>query len=330
MCGNGSASTVRKRWSLPAACLLAAAGGGCNEPEMKRFSPPSQPQREQAIGDTRGLSDTLKRAFTPDADFEPIRPPGSSDWLARHPEAGQTFDQFVAAKPNRPDRVRRTLYLLPLGQFGPDRGPPLADLEEFAQVFFGLPVKRLDALELEGAGLTTRTNVHTAGRQFLTGDILRLLEDRLPRDAYCLVGLTMDDLYPEESWNFVFGQASLARRVGVWSFARYDPAFYGDEPAAGGSRVLLLRSAKVLAHETCHMFGMRHCIYFECLVNGSNHLAESDARPLHLCPVCLRKLQWSTRFDVVDRYRKLKTLYERFGFDDEAAWIDGRFKRIGQ
>jgi archaemetzincin len=58
----------------------------------------------------------------------------------------------------------------------------------------------------------------------------------------------------------------------------------------------------VLEHETGHMVGLAHCIYFNCLMNGSNHLAESDRRPLHLCPVCLRKLQWSIGFDVVARY----------------------------
>jgi hypothetical protein len=34
-------------------------------------------------------------------------------------------------------------------------------------------------------------------------------------------------------FNFVFGQASLNDRVGVYSFARYDPAFYGYTRAAG-------------------------------------------------------------------------------------------------
>jgi hypothetical protein len=41
------------------------------------------------------------------------------------------------------------------------------------------------------------------------------------------------------------------------------------------------------------MFGIEHCVWFRCLLNGSNHFAESDARPSHLCPVDLRKLQLS-------------------------------------
>lgn len=32
----------------------------------------------------------------------------------------------------------------------------------------------------------------------------------MPKDAFCIVGITMIDLYPKDSWNFVFGQASLS------------------------------------------------------------------------------------------------------------------------
>jgi len=39
----------------------------------------------------------------------------------------------------------------------------------------------------------------------------------------------MTDFYPKESWNYVFGHASLKRWVGVFSFARYDPLFWNEE-----------------------------------------------------------------------------------------------------
>ena len=110
---------------------------------------------------------------------------------------------------------------------------------------------------------------------------------------------------PQPSWNFVFGQASIRDRVGVYSFARYDPAFYGEARTSGYEVLLFRRSCKVLAHETSHMFGLTHCTFFNCLMNGSNHLAESDRRPLHLCPVCLRKLQWSVGFDVLSTLHRL-------------------------
>jgi archaemetzincin len=75
--------------------------------------------------------------------------------------------------------------------------------------------------------------------------------------------------------------------------------------------------------------GIEHCIWYRCLMNGSNHLAESDARPLHLCPVDLRKLQWSVGFDVAERYRVLCDVYRRAGFGDEAQWMEKRIQAIG-
>lgn len=128
--------------------------------------------------------------------------------------------------------------------------------------------------------------------------------------------------------NFVFGQASLKERVGVYSFARYDPAFYGEERQRGYRKLILWRSCKVLSHEIGHMFGLEHCIYFRCVMNGSNHLKESDARPLYLCPVDLRKLQYSIKFGIVERYLELLKFYEKSDFFNEAKWIKERLSKI--
>lgn len=76
------------------------------------------------------------------------------------------------------------------------------------------------------------------------------------------------------------------------------------------------------------MFGLQHCIYFRCVLNGSNHLKESDSRPIHLCPVCIRKLQYSIRFDVVHRYAKLLLFYKGNGLDKEVKWTENRLRWI--
>jgi archaemetzincin len=110
----------------------------------------------------------------------------------------------------------------------------------------------------------------------------------------------------------------------VFSFCRYDPAFYGKARTEGYRKLLLRRSVKVLAHETGHMFGLKHCVHYSCIANGSNHLQEADRRPLHLCPVCLRKLHHAVGFDVEERYRKLAELYRELGFEKEAAWVTAR------
>jgi archaemetzincin len=292
-----------------------------------KFKPPDEIRRQKAIGPTAELAQTLQRAFEAADDFEPMPSPGPGDWLAVHPEIGQTFEGFVKSKPNRPDNVRSTIYLQPLGSFTEGRPRFLEELSSFAAAYFALPVRVLPTIRPD-KGINSRINPYTKKPQLLTSDILGILKDRLPEDAFCLLAITMADLYPDESWNFVFGQASLRSRVAVYSFARYDPVFYGRQRSADYDKLLLRRSCKVLAHETAHMFGLTHCIYFHCVINGSNHLAESDARPMRLCPVCLRKLHHSTGFDVVTRYRRLQDFYNAADFKDEAGWVKRRLDFI--
>jgi archaemetzincin len=301
-----------------------------------RFAPPTRAQQLAAIGPTTALPRPLQRALEPRDDFLPIPEPEPSDWLANlanHTEGGQTFNQFTRSLPNRPDKHhkhRSKLYLQPVGRFNESDGPSLDQMRRFTAAFFMMEVVVLPPWDWAQNHVTSRRNPWTGQMQLLTGDILNALRARLPKDAFALLGITMTDLYPDPNWNFVFGQASARDRVGVYSFTRYDPRFYGQVPTADSRKLMLRRSSKVLAHETCHMFGIEHCVWFHCLMNGSNHLAESDARPLHLCPVDLRKLQWSIGFDAVERYRRILDFHWQVGFEDEAQWLEKRLLFISQ
>ena len=293
-----------------------------------RFTPPGPHERRRAIGLTEECAERLRKALEPGGDFRLIPQPGPHDWLANHDEPGQSFEDFVRSRPNEPDDVWKRIYLQPLGELPAGKGPPLERLVQFAEAFFAMDVAILPMAELAAGEITTRANPYTGQVQLLTGDILAYLRRRVPDDAYCVLGITVYDLYPDPAWNFVFGQASLRDGIGVYSFARYDPAFYGEQ-VEDAEKLILRRCCKVLAHETAHMFGIQHCIFFHCLMNGSNHLEESDARPLHLCPVDLRKLHFSVGFDVVDRYRRLHDFCAAVGFDDEARWLAERHERVG-
>lgn len=290
------------------------------------FKPPGTAERLSAIGSTEGLPEALRLALDPGSDFKHIPAPNPGDWLAEHPEPGQTFDAFVREGNRKPNRVRNRLYLQPLGEFHRDRSPSIETLGEYGAAYFGMDMAILSTLDLQGAGFRTRGNPWTGELQVLTTDVLAYLKTKLPKDAFCVLAITMEDLYPHPSWNFVFGQASSRDRVGIFSFARYDPAFYGDIRGKDYHQLMLRRSCKVLVHEIAHMFGLDHCIFFWCVMNGSNHLRESDARPLQLCPVCLRKLNFSVGFDVVTRYERLLRFYQKVGFEDDARWTN---KRLG-
>ncbi|MDF2695409.1 MAG: hypothetical protein K0S65_3792 [Labilithrix sp.] len=232
------------------------------------------PAQRAAIGDTKHLPRALARALRADG-FSLLPAPGASDWLRAHPERGQTFADYVASHPMRSGESRRTLALLPIGvPVGDAAGnAPPGLLRTYAEAFFQMPTRLLPSVSLEEMQVRRRTNSFTGKEQLLAPDVLAYLKSKLPNDAFAVCGFTNEDLYPEESWNFVFGQASMWERVGVFSFARYDPTFFGAPREKGHERAMRRRCINVLAHETSHMFGLAHCVFFACLMNGSNHLA---------------------------------------------------------
>ena len=281
--------------------------------EKPPFTPPDAEQRMDALGRDPEPIFTNLVGF-----FEPIPAPGSRDWLASHEETGQTYRQYELSLPNRPDEVRSKIYILPLGKFEED-DPPLEQVREYTGLFFGLPVVLLEPSSKPE--VTKRTNDFTQQEQWHAGELLDLLESKLPKDAYCLLGVTMTDIYPDEEWNYVFGLASLNRRVGVYSLARYDPEFFGDSRGENWRVDGLEKSCKVLAHETGHMLGMAHCIFYDCLMNGSNNLGEMDRQNSFLCPICLRKLKHALGIDLHKRYQDLLQFFERNQLEEQSEWL---------
>lgn len=241
--------------------------------------------------------------------------PEPGDWLDTHPEPGQTFDEYRLSNPNRPTSTRNTIYLQPLGRFRPAEARLLAATADILGRFYGMPVKTLDPIGLDIVPERARRRHPEWGdRQILSTFVLDLLRDRRPADAVAMLALTTADLWPGAGWNFVYGQASLSERVGVWSLYRN-----GDPEKE--FPVCLSRTLKTAVHETGHMLGIWHCTAFECGMNGSNHRAESDARPLGFCPACEMKVWWACRLDPVPRYERLAAFAKAHGLDvEEQFW----------
>jgi archaemetzincin len=247
----------------------------------------------------------------------PLEQPRPGDWLTEHPEPGQTFEQYLAASPVRRGRDRNTLYLCLLGNFSVPQRDILERTREYLGLFFDVPVVIRRHLALGNIPAPARrTHPDWGDDQVLSTYVLReVLEPDRPDDALAYLALTASDLWPGKGWNFVFGQANLRMRVGVWSIYR------NGDPAAGEAayRLCLRRTLVTATHETGHILTMKHCTAYACLMNGSNHQAERDSRPLHLCPVCLRKLLWNLRAEPVPYLRRLEAFCSRHGLE-EADW----------
>jgi archaemetzincin len=244
--------------------------------------------------------------------------------LAAHPEHGQTFAEYLQAQPNRPTSARHTLYILPIGPFTETQWHVLSISAEFLSHYFRLPVKVLPQRSLNELPPRSGRD-HFGDFQLHTGTLLsRVLWPSLPSDAAALLGLTAIDLYPEASWNFVFGEATFTARVGVWSLARFgnpdfDPTFL---------RKVLRRTLSTATHETGHMFGMAHCTKHHCNMNGANSLEEADRTRLTLCAECLAKLTWLTAARAVSWLDDIERFLHAHQLDEDAAQFGALHKAL--
>jgi archaemetzincin len=295
-----------------------------------KFKIPNKTSRLRAIGNISKLpDDSFKKILKTAENFHnPIYAPEEDDWLSNQEEDGQTFNQFLYDRYNLMSINRNIIYINPLQEM-PQQF--LDNLYLYCQSFFyTMQVKLINIVSLQSLKVKSRINQYSKKIQYHAGQINSKTVKYVPNDAHCMISILLDDLYPESSWNYVFGLASIDERVGVFSFARYSSSFEKKNEAINFDNYLLYCSCSTLTHEICHTFGLEHCIYYTCLMNGCNNMEEAKKQPLYECPVCLRKLQYSIGFDILERYKKMLNVTKMFGgyFDNARKWYENRINSI--
>lgn len=285
----------------------------------------------------------------PEKDFKPIKnkliplhvkmpEPNPGDWLSYHKEKNLTFEQYKRQKPVRADEKRNKIYVQPIGDFDQNELKLISTTAEYLETFYGLktvilPTKHDSVVPEKNRRHSTIINWNehftaivseTDVVQLQTEYILNtILKPTLPADAAVMIALCDLDLYPNESYNFVFGQAQLKNRVGVWSFARF-----GNPSDPNEYNTVLLRTLKTASHETGHMFSIKHCSRYLCIMNGSNHLEESDRKPTWLCPDCLEKFCWNFSVEPKIHFENLQFFWKNHMFSKEANGYEKFIKAI--
>jgi archaemetzincin len=272
---------------------------------------------------TRAALNLLQEGYdsvdSQDKGWQKLDAQNLTGWLSLFPEAPQTLENYQNSNPVRPAPERKTIVIQPLGNWNEQR--ELRVLKDYAEIFFQLPARLEKPLSLNsvenqarGSGATNRVG----GKQYHSTSIInQILIPRVPRDAVLYFGVTNVDLYTD-GLNFVFGQAALKERAGVYSLCRYRPEFWNAKPGPHDDKMALRRACQILNHETGHMFGITHCVFYRCSMNGSNSLEEADSAPIEFCPVCHSKLQWNIGFDAKKRFAELRDFFTAHGLADEA------------
>lgn len=287
-------------------------------------------------------------------------------WLSPSPVNGIN-QKFVPTGTNLGDKYPDgKIYLLPIGKFSGKGFNHFNELARFAEIYLGIPVVILNGIDIDvnftdkkvywtnsvsesssngessipPSKIALESRFYGKHHQIGIASLLYMLRQNIPNDALSVIGLTMSDLYREQSDLFVAGWAAGGDHVAVFSFFRYDPSltfsnsdWYNIRRNQRMSqehiqKLTFQRSCKLLVHEIGHLLGIGHCIFFECCMNGSGHLEEDFRQPMHLCPVDLHKLQTLVGFNVLTRYENLLKFYQHHGMNEEAEWISRRIDFI--
>lgn len=94
------------------------------------------------------------------------------------------------------------------------------------------------------------------------------------------------------------------------------------------------RVCRTASHELGHCFGIDHCMYYACSMQGTASVGEDAAQPPYLCPIDLAKVLHATSTMDTDRYNAILAFCEKPAYKNEhifapfAAWIKGRLNEL--
>jgi archaemetzincin len=288
---------------------------------------------KQGLGPLDDVEAGLRVAFSDAQGHELLPPPGPRTWRRLRPEAPQSVADFRAEGPNSCVAPRDRIALLPLGQFpfevvadegfvGMVRTPELTAIAAVLAAFFATPVDTLRVEAFPAARIPRR--IRDGRAQYDARALLDRAAVRLPKNAHSMLALVNVDLFVLSEQAYAYGWSTLHNRLGVIGFSRLEPGAHGELAPEDAPGALLRRGLRVAVHEVGHMFGLGHCQVFRCAMNGIADLADLDATPLRLCPLCLRKLHIVTGLDPRARDAALLAVFTELGITEEARWVAER------
>jgi archaemetzincin len=312
--------------------------------------------------------------------YKPIPPPGPNDWLMNHKEYGQTFNEYknfgfheiqaIKGKMGNKNLIKKeVIYIAPLNyNINPSFDENfITSIIVFCQSYFhDMQFRKLN-IEINHKNVEYR-KYEDGSYQINACTLIEKIYKKMPEDAYCLIGITDVDIYnavrvikprewiyypPPYKNNFCYELNSYKYWVSLCSIARFDPMFSKDSPPSSEEEKaasffkLLKRSIKMVVKNISHMFGLKNCIFFSCVMNGFGSMKEFDSRPVEICPCCLRKIFTN----IVRKYHRLDDgkrvnekdilIFQRFEniiyclkenfkgiFDRETEWYEARLNSL--
>jgi archaemetzincin len=165
------------------------------------------------------------------------------------------------------------LYLVAIGSVP---AQALDWIENAIAEWFPLPIQRLPTLPIPEGAFDAKRG------QYQSVELMKILAQRAPRDAFRVLGVTDVDL-SIPMLSFLFGQAQFEGPIALVSLCRLRQEFYGLPPQ---QNLLRERAVKEVLHELGHTFGLVHCSESTCAMSLATHIELVDTKAEQYCGRC--------------------------------------------
>ena len=177
------------------------------------------------------------------------------------------------------DEKRNVLYIQPLGDELPQVDVEL--VRRALVTFTGLTVKLLPKVALPDRAF------YKPRQRYRAEKLLDLLEQKLPKDGYRILGLTGVDISTTKDKVYDWGIVGLATIDGTACVI----SSFRCKMTARDARHTRERLAKAAVHEIGHTLGLDHCPVRTCLMEDARGLVRTFDREKDLCPKCRARLK---------------------------------------
>lgn len=295
-----------------------------------------------SIGSLAGEGWRVKKALSSPKNVYRLRPrpPGESWWEAS--QRAQNFDQFKRNMTARPSTTNGIIDIVVLG--GLKEFADTVSLNEvlvIVEVFLCMKViLRREPLPL---GPWAQVRESTDGlNQIAAHYALANMDGAADPRSLCTIGLTSSDMYPPRKFDYITGMTDPLHRLGLFSSARFfnglcfslsedhkgetDPKDHKGETDPKKRASICI--SKVICREILKLYGFQECTLLHCLMNMIPAGETVHSLPFELCFICLRKLQFLTQADLLERFARLQSLLRDWFPDEyERMWLV--IRRVG-